>query len=99
MSGTTSDRWAPRTRDDSLAQLSPRDQQKARTIGLTSATGLVIGSIIGTGVVAMPAVMAGAGTSSLFVLAVIAVGATLLAILFGQLTRRVPNSARHWWSC
>jgi APA family basic amino acid/polyamine antiporter len=40
----------------------------------------------------MPAVLAGAGTSSLLVLAVIAVGAMLLAVLFGQLTRRVPNS-------
>ncbi len=72
--------------------MSPRNDQKARTLGLTSATGLVIGSIIGTGVFTMPAVLAGAGTSSLIVLAVIAVGAMLLAVLFGQLTRRVPNS-------
>ena len=69
-----------------------RNEQKARALGLTSATGLVIGSIIGTGVFAMPAVLAGAGTSSLATLAVIAVGAMLLAVLFGQLTRRVPNS-------
>jgi basic amino acid/polyamine antiporter, APA family len=73
-------------------RLSPRNEQKARALGLTSATGLVIGSIIGTGVFAMPAVLAGAGTSSLLVLAVIAAGATLLAVLFGQLTKRVPNS-------
>jgi basic amino acid/polyamine antiporter, APA family len=72
--------------------MSPRNQQKARALGLTSATGLVIGSIIGTGVFAMPAVLAGAGTSSLLVLAVIALGATLLAVMFGQLTKRVPNS-------
>src|SRR5579862_9667614 len=69
-----------------------RTQQKARALGLTSATGLVIGSIIGTGVFAMPAVLAGAGTSSLLTLGVIALGATLLAITFGQLTKRVPNS-------
>ena len=69
-----------------------RAEQKGRSLGLTSATALVIGSIIGTGVFTMPAVMAGAGTSSLLVLAVIAVGAMLLAILFGQLTRRVPNA-------
>jgi basic amino acid/polyamine antiporter, APA family len=69
-----------------------RAEQKARTLGLTSATGLVVGSIVGTGVFAMPAVLAGAGTSSIAVLAVIAVGAMLLAVLFGQLTRRVPNS-------
>ena len=41
----------------------------------------------------MPAVLAGAGTSGLAVLAVVGVGAMLLAVLFGQLTRRVPNSA------
>src|SRR5579871_6345445 len=69
-----------------------RAQQKARALGLTSATGLVVGSIVGTGVFAMPAVLASAGTSSLLVLAVIALGATLLALLFGQLTKRVPNS-------
>jgi basic amino acid/polyamine antiporter, APA family len=65
---------------------------RARSVGVTSATGLVIGSIIGTGVFTLPAVLAGVGTSSLIVLAVIAAGATLLAVLFGQLTRRVPNS-------
>ncbi len=72
--------------------ISVRDQQKARALGLTSATGLVIGTIIGTGVFTMPAVLASGGTVSLAVLAVIAVGAMVLAVLFGQLTRRVPNS-------
>jgi hypothetical protein len=57
-----------------------RAQRKARALGLTSATGLVVGSIVGTGVFAMPAVLAGAGTSSLLVLAVIALGAMLLAM-------------------
>jgi basic amino acid/polyamine antiporter, APA family len=74
-------------------ELTPaKDQQKAGVLGLTSATGLVIGSIVGTGVFTMPAVLAGAGTSSLLVLGVIALGAMLLAVLFGQLTRRIPNS-------
>jgi APA family basic amino acid/polyamine antiporter len=92
MSSTTAPRGVPRPREDELSQLSPRNQSKARALGLTSATGLVIGSIIGTGVFTMPGVMAQAGTSSLLTLGVIAVGATLLAILFGQLTKRVPNS-------
>ena len=61
-------------------------------MGLTSATGLVIGSIVGTGVFTMPAVIAGAGTVGILVLAVVAVGAMLLAVLFGQLTKRIPNS-------
>ena len=74
------------------ASLSTRNREKAHTLGLTSATGLVIGSIVGTGVFTMPAVLAGAGTMGIVVLGVIAVGATLLAVLFGQLTKRVPNS-------
>ena len=69
-----------------------RGEQKASALGLTSATGLVIGSIVGTGVFTMPAVLAGAGTSSIVVLGVIALGAMLLAVLFGQLTRRIPNT-------
>ena len=81
-----------RAQPESITQMSPRNQQKAGSLGVTSATGLVVGSIVGTGVFAMPAVLAGAGTSSLATLAVIAVGAMLLAVLFGQLTRRVPNS-------
>ncbi len=72
--------------------MSARNKDKAHAMGLTSATGLVVGSIVGTGVFTMPAVLAGAGTMGIFVLAVIAVGATLLAVLFGQLSKRVPNS-------
>ncbi len=75
-----------------ITALSPRNEAKARALGVSSATGLVIGSIVGTGVFTMPAVLAGAGTMSLAVLGVIAIGAMLLAVLFGQLTRRVPNS-------
>jgi APA family basic amino acid/polyamine antiporter len=74
------------------AMRTARDEEKARSLGLTSATGLVVGSIVGTGVFTMPAVLAGAGTMGIIVLGVIALGAMLLAVLFGQLTRRVPNS-------
>src|SRR5580658_3660886 len=72
--------------------MSARNEKKAHTLGLTSATGLVVGSIVGTGVFTMPAVLAGAGTMSLVVLGVIAAGALLLGVLFGQLTKRVPDS-------
>ena len=75
------------------AEAVPAPGPAQRSIGLTSATGLVIGSVIGIGVFTMPAVLASAGTSSLAVLAVVAVASVLLAVLFGQLTRRVPNSA------
>jgi basic amino acid/polyamine antiporter, APA family len=73
------------------ALTSAKDEQKAHALGLTSATGLVVGTVIGAGVFTMPAVLAGAGTVSIAVLAVIAVGAMVLAALFGQLTRRVPD--------
>jgi APA family basic amino acid/polyamine antiporter len=68
------------------------DPAATGTLGLTSATALVVGSIIGTGVFTMPAVMAGAGTSSIITLGIIAVGAVVLGQLFGQLTKRVPNT-------
>lgn len=64
----------------------------ADALGLPSATALVVGSIIGTGVFTMPAVMAEAGTSSLLTLGAVAIGAVLLGVLFGQLTKRVPNT-------
>src|SRR3954470_2032283 len=70
---------------------SPLDR-RAHALGLSSATALVIGSIIGTGVFTMPAVMAGAGTSSLITLGIISIGALLLGVLFGQLTKRVPST-------
>ncbi len=73
-------------------QGSATPDDRARALGLPSATALVIGSIIGTGVFTMPAVMAGAGTSSIVVLGVVSIGALLLAVMFGQLTRRVPSS-------
>src|ERR1700677_27793 len=76
----------------SASPLSPRNEKKAHSLGITSATGLVIGSIVGTGVFTMPAVLAGAGTMGIAVLDVIAVGAMMLAVLFGQLAKRVPNS-------
>jgi APA family basic amino acid/polyamine antiporter len=82
----------PEQPDSSVPNLSTRNQKKAQAIGLPSATALVIGSIVGTGVFTMPAVLAGAGTMGIAVLAVIAVGAMLLAVLFGQLAKRIPNS-------
>ncbi len=81
----------PEQSDSGAPELSNRNQQKVQVMGLPSATALVIGSIVGTGVFTMPAVLAGAGTMGIAVLAVVAVGAMLLAVLFGQLARRIPN--------
>src|SRR5271165_5114472 len=92
MSTTTGTRPAPQPPEGPAQPASPASQGQDRGLGLTSATGLVIGSIIGTGVFTMPAVLAAAGTSSLIVLAVVGVGAMLLAVLYGQLTQRVPKA-------
>ena len=67
-------------------------EREAHKLGLPSATALVVGSIIGTGVFTMPAVMASAGTSSILTLTAIAIGALLLGVMFGQLTKRVPHN-------
>ncbi|MEO6317155.1 MAG: amino acid permease [Acidimicrobiales bacterium] len=82
------DRTAPPTPTDPEAGA----RQGGGKLGLSSATALVVGSIIGTGVFTMPAVLAGAGTSSIVTLGGIGVGALLLGLMFGQLTKRVPNS-------
>jgi len=92
MSSTAGTRRVPQPPGGQVPPAPPGGREQATGLGLVSATGLVIGSIIGTGVFTMPAVMAAAGTSSLIVLAVIAVGAMLLAVLFGQLTNRVPKA-------
>ena len=73
-------------------EVTQRQRDMASRLGLPSATALVIGSIIGTGVFTMPAVMAGAGTSSILTLLTVSVGAVLLGVLFGQLTKRVPST-------
>jgi APA family basic amino acid/polyamine antiporter len=73
-------------------EVAQKQRDMASRLGLPSATALVIGSIIGTGVFTMPAVMAGAGTSSLLTLLTVSVGALLLGVLFGQLTKRIPSA-------
>jgi len=92
MSSAASTRSAPQPPDGSARPASPASPEQDHGLGLTSATGLVVGSIIGTGVFTMPGVLAAAGTSSLIVLGVVAVGAMLLAIMFGQLTKRIPKA-------
>ena len=92
MSSTADVRQVPAEDGGPPRPTAPTSREQGTTIGLTSATGLVIGSIIGTGVFTMPAVLAAAGTSALIVLAVVAVGAMLLAVLLGELTRRVPKA-------
>jgi APA family basic amino acid/polyamine antiporter len=63
-----------------------------KSFGLPTATALVIGSIIGTGVFALPSALAPYGPIALIAFVVVTVGALALAVTFGALSRRVPGS-------
>ncbi len=65
---------------------------KDGTFGLPTATALVIGSVIGTGVFALPAALAPYGPISLVAFVLVTVGALALALTFGALSKRVPGS-------
>ncbi|RBY80792.1 amino acid permease [Blastococcus sp. TF02A-26] len=60
--------------------------------GLPTATALVVGSVIGTGVFALPSALAAYGPVSLVAFVVVTVGALALALTFGSLSRRLPGS-------
>jgi len=55
-------------------------------------TALVVGNMIGSGVFLLPASLASFGGISVFGWLISAVGATLLAIVFSRLSRRVPKA-------
>ncbi|WCN05991.1 amino acid permease [Streptomyces sp. M92] len=59
---------------------------------MPAATALVIGSIIGTGVFALPSALAPYGPISLVAFAAVTVGALALAMTFGALSKRTSSS-------
>jgi len=61
-----------------------------RVLGLWSATALVVGNMIGSGVFLLPASLAPYGQASLYGWALSAAGALLLAYVFAYLARRYP---------
>ncbi|MBR0347449.1 MAG: amino acid permease, partial [Rudaea sp.] len=61
-----------------------------RALGLWSATALVVGNLIGSGVFLLPASLAPYGQASLYGWALSATGALLLAGVFAYLSRRHP---------
>ena len=61
-------------------------------IGLPTATAIVVGSIIGTGVFALPSALAPYGLASLVAFGLVTIGAIALALVFGWLNKRVPGS-------
>jgi APA family basic amino acid/polyamine antiporter len=60
--------------------------------GLPSASALVVGSVIGTGVFALPSALAAYGPISLIAFVLVTIGALALALTFRSLNARLPGS-------
>ena len=67
-------------------------RQEPGKFGLPTATALVIGSVIGTGVFALPSALAVYGPISMIAFVLVTIGALALALTFGALSRRVAGS-------
>ena len=74
------------------AQQDAPPAKAGSSFGLPAATALVVGSIIGTGVFALPSALAPYGPIAIVAFAIVTVGAIALAVTFGSLTKRVPGS-------
>src|SRR3954451_22732367 len=64
--------------------------QPDRGFGLTAATALIMGSIIGVGIFNLPTSLSSYGPISLVSMGLTTVGALALALLFASLSRRLP---------
>jgi basic amino acid/polyamine antiporter, APA family len=62
----------------------------AAGLGLSMATALVVGNMIGSGVFLLPASLGSYGTVSLVAFGLTALGAMLLALVFARLGRTYP---------
>src|SRR3954467_6086490 len=69
---------------------TPVEQEPRGTLGLGTATALIVGSIIGVGIFNLPASLASYGPISLLAMALTTGGAPAPAYLFAALTRRLP---------
>ncbi|AGW41085.1 arginine/ornithine antiporter [Leifsonia xyli subsp. cynodontis DSM 46306] len=65
---------------------------RGKKLGLPAASALVVGSVIGTGVFGLPSALAAFGPISIIAFILATIGALALAVVFGQLTKRVPGS-------
>jgi len=78
--------------DTLMATTAHQPTASPRPLGLWSATALVVGSMIGSGVFLLPASLAPYGASSLLGWAITLCGAMLLALTFSRLARRWPQT-------
>ena len=63
-----------------------------RSLGLSMATALVIGNMVGSGVFGLPSALAGVGPISLLAWGFTGIGAILLALVFANLGRAYPQT-------
>ena len=77
---------APAPAPPATSAAAPTDNR----LGLTGATALVMGSIVGVGIFNLPTSLAGYGPITLISMALTTVGAIALALLFAALSRRLP---------
>src|SRR5690349_5569829 len=71
---------------------APPAARTRRGLGLTMATALVVGNMIGSGVFLLPASLGAYGPISIVALALTGVGAMLLALVFARLGRTYPET-------
>jgi APA family basic amino acid/polyamine antiporter len=69
---------------------APGGEAKSAGFGLTTATALIIGSIIGVGIFNLPTSLSAYGPISIVSMGLTTIGALALAMLFAALSRRVP---------
>ena len=80
----------PGSRSTPGAATSPGAAAATNGFGLTTATALIIGSIIGVGIFNLPTSLAAYGPISLVSMGLTTIGALALAMLFAALSRRLP---------
>ncbi len=81
--------WSAPTESEA-SPASPAPAKPGGLLGLTGATALIVGSIVGVGIFNLPTSLAGYGPITLFSMALTTVGAIALALLFAALSRRLP---------
>ena len=79
-------RWS----DGSAGDDRPRTPRSRSQFGLPAAIALIMGSIIGVGIFNLPTSLAPYGPITLVSMGLTTVGALVLAVLFGALSRRLP---------
>lgn len=75
---------------ESSVPAPPSVAQPASGLGLTGATALVVGSIVGVGIFNLPSSLAPFGPVTLISMGLTTIGALALARLFASLSRRMP---------